>query len=75
MKSRTAWLTNGDRNTKLFHSRMMTRRRINKVEGLKFDEGEWCFDDENLKLHAIDFFQKLYMAEELAMGNFPCRGM
>ncbi|XP_017628994.1 uncharacterized protein LOC108471970 [Gossypium arboreum] len=59
-KSRTAWLENDDRNTKYFHGRTMARRRANKVEGLKIDEGRWCFDDEVLKQHAVEFFPKIF---------------
>ncbi|KAK8288559.1 hypothetical protein V6Z12_D07G133800, partial [Gossypium hirsutum] len=49
--------------------------RSNKVEGLKIDDGGWCFNDEMLKQHAVEFFQNLYRAKTFVIETFPCRGM
>lgn len=59
-KSRMAWLMNGDRNTKYFHSRVKARRKTNRIESLLMGDEGWCYEDDKLKQHAVEFFQALY---------------
>lgn len=64
-----------DRNTKFFHSRTLSRRKQNRIEALKIECMEWCFDDLLLQQHTIDFYRKLYSMENVSeCGPFPCRG-
>ncbi|KAL4325308.1 hypothetical protein GQ457_11G022240 [Hibiscus cannabinus] len=42
-KSRSTWISQGDRNTKYFHASTMIRRRRNTVSSLEFDNGD-CSD-------------------------------
>lgn len=56
-KFRSVWLTNGDRNTKYFHSRTRGRRKANRIEGLIIGDEGWCFDDDKIKQHAVSFFK------------------
>lgn len=55
-KSRCQWIINGDRNTRFFHTTTMIRRKRNKIETLKREDGEWAYDVQALKEMAIDFF-------------------
>ncbi|KAA3462751.1 RNA-directed DNA polymerase (Reverse transcriptase) [Gossypium australe] len=73
-KSRSEWLSNGDRNTIFFHSRTMKRQKQNKIEALMIDNIGRCYDEETLKKHAIDYFTKLYYVEQYTIGDFPDRG-
>lgn len=74
-KITTIWLTNGNRNTKYFHSRTRDRRKSNIIEGIIIKYKVWCFDDDMLKQHVVGFFQKLYIIEPKATRIFPCFGM
>ncbi|KAG8472183.1 hypothetical protein CXB51_036508 [Gossypium anomalum] len=62
-KSCCDWLINGDRNTKYFHRRTLNRRRNNRIEALKLSNGSWSFDNDALKVEAINFFKNLYTIE------------
>ncbi|KAK2664420.1 hypothetical protein Ddye_002994 [Dipteronia dyeriana] len=41
-KSKNCWLKDGDKNTKCFHLSTVIRRSINKLEGIKRDDGSWA---------------------------------
>lgn len=73
-KSRSTWLVNGDRNTKYFHSLTLTRCQCNKNEGLKIDDGEWCFNDAKLKHHVMGFFKQLYTVNYVVGDSLPSKG-
>ncbi|KAJ8768812.1 hypothetical protein K2173_023716 [Erythroxylum novogranatense] len=73
-KSRCEWLADGERNTKYYHGRTMTRRRRNKISALRLQDNSWCYDDAMLKQEAIDFFSNLYTMESQPPGPFPDRG-
>ncbi|KAL5573012.1 hypothetical protein UlMin_022609 [Ulmus minor] len=47
-RSRTDWLTHGDRNSKFFHRKASERKKKNFVEGLRNMEGEWCTGIDNI---------------------------
>ncbi|KAK2649578.1 hypothetical protein Ddye_017067 [Dipteronia dyeriana] len=59
-KSRNIWLKQGDRNTKFFHLSTMVRKRHNKLEGLKGEDGIWKSDKTSMKDIVISYFQKLF---------------
>ncbi|KAL5566621.1 hypothetical protein UlMin_029785 [Ulmus minor] len=59
-RSRTDWLTHGDRNSKVFHHKASKRRRKNYIEGLKNMEGEWCTGIDNISNVVTDYFDKLF---------------
>lgn len=40
-KSREIWLQEGEKNNKIFHSNTIRRRKMNKIEKIKNDKGEW----------------------------------
>ena len=59
-KSRNCWLKEGDRNTSFFHMSTVVRRRRNKLEGLKRDDGVWLEDIVDMKKEAVRFFITLF---------------
>ncbi|KAG8503222.1 hypothetical protein CXB51_001179 [Gossypium anomalum] len=54
-KSRLEGLQNGNRNTSYFHNRTLARRKRNKIKGLIMDNNDWCFDEQILKQHVVNF--------------------
>jgi hypothetical protein len=59
-RSRARWLVNGDRNTRYYHLKTITRRRQNRIVMLRNLEGDWVEDEETLKQMANDFYQNLF---------------
>ncbi|CAL8098739.1 unnamed protein product [Prunus armeniaca] len=59
-KSRIQWLQEGDRNTKFFHMTIVIRRRRNKIERLKNEEGFWVEDAAQMKGLAVNYFSNLF---------------
>ncbi|XP_028754089.1 uncharacterized protein LOC114713589 [Neltuma alba] len=62
-RSRCKWLMWGDRNTHFFHASIVLKRKKQKIEILKNDNGEWIEDPELLKRMACDFYANLYTKE------------
>lgn len=57
-KSLSNWILKEDRNTRYFHSRTLARSRKNKIEGLKIEGEEWCFDSDVLEQHMVGFLRR-----------------
>lgn len=55
------WLQEGDWNTKFFHLFTLIRRRRNKIERLKGDNGEWIEGAVGLKELAVNYFLGLFV--------------
>lgn len=55
-RDRTEWNLLGDKNTKFFHLRANGRRRVNHISTIKDDFGNWIYDEEEIKVKAIEFF-------------------
>ncbi|XP_061370265.1 uncharacterized protein LOC133312983 [Gastrolobium bilobum] len=49
-KFRTEWIRDGDRNTKYYHTLAIAKRRRNKVEALRNDNGVWVKHEAELKI-------------------------
>ncbi|KAG7585751.1 Pentatricopeptide repeat [Arabidopsis thaliana x Arabidopsis arenosa] len=64
-KSREKLIALGDRNTSFFHTSTIIRRRRNRIEMLKNDEGNWISDAQELENHAIDYYKRLYSLENV----------
>ncbi|CAL8164027.1 unnamed protein product [Prunus armeniaca] len=62
-KSRLQWLREGDRNTKFFHLTAIIRRRRNKIERLKNNEGVWVEEAQYIKGLAMAYFEQLFSQE------------
>lgn len=71
-KSRLVWLRNGDRNTSYFHTQTLARQKQNKIEGLMVGN-DWCFEEEVLRQHVVDFFQNLY-SQDYSVDTLPYHG-
>lgn len=63
-KSRLKWVQSGDRNTTFYHTTALVRRRRNKVASLKLPSGDWCDDQDVLKVCAADHFKALYATDD-----------
>ncbi|KAH1092326.1 hypothetical protein J1N35_019583 [Gossypium stocksii] len=68
------WLANCDRNTRYFRSHTLIRYRHNKIDGLRIDGDEWCFENELLKQHVVEYFKGLFSTDYTVDRVFPCRG-
>lgn len=66
-KSREKWIALGERNTKYFHTSTIIRRRRNRIEALKDNDGRWIVNASDLKKLAIEYYKKLYSVEDLDM--------
>ncbi|KAK2417953.1 hypothetical protein QL285_040194 [Trifolium repens] len=59
-KSRSQWIKDGDRNTRYYHVKAITRRRRNKILMLKNDQNIWVENEEELKLMVNDYYKSLF---------------
>ncbi|KAK8598764.1 hypothetical protein V6N13_094724 [Hibiscus sabdariffa] len=73
-KSRSDWISNGDRNTRYFHRRAVSRKQKNHIVSLKLSDGEWCDDSRLLKQEAVNFFSSLFSCPEGPVPTFPIHG-
>ncbi|CAN0912002.1 Putative ribonuclease H protein At1g65750 [Linum grandiflorum] len=64
-KSRLHWLLEGDKCTAFFHTTTKVRWKRNKIEGLKLDNGEWCFVESRLRAAMANLRQAGFMQEAL----------
>ncbi|KAI9072670.1 hypothetical protein K1719_045371 [Acacia pycnantha] len=58
-KARAEWTVYGDRNTRFFHARANCRRKSQKIEAMKDDDGSWVYDTAQIKGMATSFFSHL----------------
>ncbi|KAL4386393.1 hypothetical protein GQ457_09G029360 [Hibiscus cannabinus] len=72
-KACASWVKYGDRNTKFFHTSVMTRRRRNKIMALKEDNETWISDQEDLQIHAVSFFQQLFTSSMMNPSAYEIR--
>jgi hypothetical protein len=62
-RSRIAWLREGDRNTKFFHSKAVWRARKNKIKRLQVDDGNWQTEQGSMGRMATAYFKNLFTAD------------
>ena len=71
------WLKITKVNTAYFHQKTLTRRRHNRIDAVKVEDGRWLYDIEDIKKQATIFFSNLYTSEQgvyelyQVCGNFP----
>ncbi|XP_027069890.2 uncharacterized protein [Coffea arabica] len=66
-KARVKWLSDGDRNTKYFHSLVTERRRRAVIHRVRGTAGEWIEGECQIGEAAVGFFKDLFTAE----GDLP----
>jgi hypothetical protein len=59
-RSRAKWLTDGDRNTKYYHLKTVSRRRKNNILMIKNEDGQWEDDPNTIHAMVNDFYHKLF---------------
>ncbi|KAG7534372.1 Endonuclease/exonuclease/phosphatase superfamily [Arabidopsis thaliana x Arabidopsis arenosa] len=64
-KSREKVIVAGDRNTRFFHTSTIIRRRRNKIEMLKNDDGRWVSDSQELESLAVNYYKRLYSLDDV----------
>ncbi|CAA7027588.1 unnamed protein product [Microthlaspi erraticum] len=64
-KSREKWVAHGDRNTTFFHTSTVIRRRRNRIEMLKNDEGVWLSNMQDLETMAVEYYRRLYSLDDV----------
>ncbi|XP_058727202.1 uncharacterized protein LOC131598638 [Vicia villosa] len=64
-RGRTNWLADGDRNTRYYHMKIITRRKGNKILMLKDDEGNWVEDHDALEQLVTNYFKTMFDSTNL----------
>ena len=59
-RSKIAWLRDGDRNTRFFHSKASQRCRRNYITKLHDASGGWCSSQDQVNATIVDFYQTLF---------------
>jgi hypothetical protein len=59
-KSRSQWIKDGDRNTRYYHVKTITRRRRNRILMLKNEQNDWFENEEDLKHMVSDYYKSLF---------------
>jgi hypothetical protein len=62
-RSRAKWLCDGDRNTRYYHIKTVTRRRRNNIIMLRDENGDWVDDAGQLKGMVNNFYKQLFTME------------
>ncbi|KAK8635575.1 hypothetical protein V6N13_004308 [Hibiscus sabdariffa] len=70
-KSRSDWVSLGDRNTRYFHRRAICRKQRSMITTLKIRDGSWCDDDDTLCSEAVEFFRNLFDDTGSSQEVFP----
>lgn len=61
-RSRVLWLSEGDRNTKFFHTKASTRRRSNLLKGLFDRHGVWQDSEVGIENVVTSYFSYMFSA-------------
>ena len=61
-RSRVAWLKDGDKNTRFFHTKETQRRRRNYIRGIFDEVGQWCTHQSQIADTAVKYYQQLFMS-------------
>ncbi|CAH9117813.1 unnamed protein product [Cuscuta epithymum] len=59
-RAKEFWLKEGDINSRFFHNAVKSRRRKNKLSGLKRIDGTWCTDRGQVGAMVRDYFEQLF---------------
>ncbi|KAL9678842.1 hypothetical protein QQ045_016693 [Rhodiola kirilowii] len=61
-RSTVDWLREEDRNTRFFHQRASYRRKVNRIEKLQSNEGEWITEEEEICGLIVKYFGEILKA-------------
>ncbi|KAI8563661.1 hypothetical protein RHMOL_Rhmol03G0126400 [Rhododendron molle] len=67
-KSRSKWITLGEKNTRYFHLSTIIRRRRSKITMLKDDSNIWIENPDVIKNHVQQFFSNLFQDRNPSQG-------
>ncbi|CAN1177927.1 LINE-1 retrotransposable element ORF2 protein [Linum perenne] len=68
-KSRAKWVTDGDRNTKLFHLSTLRRRAFNRINRLRNADGVWVESQPELLSLAMSYYKEFYTSSGNPAAN------
>ncbi|XP_059071121.1 uncharacterized protein LOC131863720 [Cryptomeria japonica] len=68
-KSRDLWLSEGDRNTKFFHSSSKLKRLRNRISCIIDSNGNNLMDEDDIAAEAVRFFKSLLTAEPVVVDD------
>lgn len=74
-KSKNTWLKVGDKNTKVFHGWVETRRMKNKIHSLFDDNGVEHFSEDEMGGIAVDYFKNMFHSSGSAALTELLNGM
>jgi hypothetical protein len=63
-RSRAKWLTGGDRNTRYYHTKTVTRK--NNIMLLRNEEGHWVEDALQIRSMVNDFYRNLFSLKHVS---------
>ncbi|XP_027155152.1 uncharacterized protein LOC113774459 [Coffea eugenioides] len=64
------WLTDGDKNTRLFHACVSERQRKSVIHRIKSQRGEWLDREEDISEEAVSFFHHLF-SDQPGLSSSP----
>lgn len=63
-RAKVQWLSEGDRNTKFFHSQASSRARINEIQGLRDNTGAICSGQIEMGTIVNDYFRTIFRSRK-----------
>jgi hypothetical protein len=61
-RAHVEWMKNGDRNTRFFHACATQRRRSNRINCLKREDGTWA-EDSDLQIYIAQQYKELFQTQ------------
>lgn len=58
-RSRNFWLTDGDRNTRFFHTKATNRKQRNMIHGICDSNGNWQEDEQHVENIIVGYFRDI----------------
>lgn len=68
-RAKTAWLKDGDQNSKFFHSRASHRFKRNDILKLQRDDGSWCEGEHQIALLFVNYFTSVFRSNDPDIGH------
>lgn len=68
-RAKTFWLTEGDTNSKYFHTAATKRKKTNYISQLRSNEGDEITNHNEMSSFVIDYFRKIFAGGELGVEN------